>query len=129
MRYVLSFMLLAAIHAVAPLCGQMVLSAQDVKAPIEVVFTNDQTIEDLDRIQMDMAKAGVKLEYLDRQFDENAKLRSISFTVYAGKGREGSASADDLSGDDRFGFRIEGEKAEVPFRVGHIDRVRSSGTR
>src|SRR5687768_4220565 len=88
---------------------------------VEVVFNRQLNFNDLVKIKMEIADKGILLDYKRMEFDNNGKLKSISFKVDCKDGFSGSASSEELSNDSRFGFyRDYSKDAASPFGTGGL---------
>ena len=85
---------------------------------LEVVFTSEMTRADLDRIQKDLARQGIVLEYAFLRFDANGHLQGIRFYVVFANGLMGSATCNRLQTDQRFGFAHNAGCSTLPLLTG-----------
>jgi len=90
---------------------------------VEASFNNSMDFETLVDIKNKMADLGITLDYLELEFKENGKLKSISFNVDCNDGFAGSASASFNRKDYDIGFfRDYSKNAKVPFRTGTMKK-------
>ncbi|MFY0593707.1 hypothetical protein [Roseivirga sp.] len=91
---------------------------------IEVIFDRKMTFEELVEIRSDLKKKGIDLDYSNLSFDNNHRLKSISFEVDCKDGFSGKADRSSL-GSKPFGFfRNFDQGVKVPFGVGYINELR-----
>lgn len=89
---------------------------------IQVVFTRHLKFNDLVKIKLDMAEAGITLDYKKLEFDENGGLMAIAFVVDCNDGFSGGASNYQISNNSKFGFfRDYNEESKTPFGTGAVE--------
>ena len=114
--------LLAVIISTAPFARSYAQKPAVERPPVkvEVVFTPDQSMDDLNKLKRDMAMKGISLMYENVKFNDAGELSEIRFRVKDNKGNTGSASGE-LPSDIPFGFRIDQtEGASKTVQVGGL---------
>jgi hypothetical protein len=87
---------------------------------VEVVFTNQMTKSDLLRIQKELSKRGMVIEYSNLKFNEAGKLTGLQFFVICEDGFMGGAQVLRLQDDAKFGFLRDFSSKELPFLTGFL---------
>ena len=91
---------------------------------VEVVFTPNMRMDDLDQLKYDMSRKGISLQYDNVKFNDAGDLVAVKFRVRDSSGTKGTAGTDDLLNAEKFGFRIDRTKgAKVPFSTGSLERA------
>ncbi|MBK9764424.1 MAG: hypothetical protein IPO87_13965 [Flavobacteriales bacterium] len=91
---------------------------------VEVVFTSQMRMDDLNKLKYDMARTGISLQFDNVKFNEAGDLVGLNFRVRDNNGQKGSAGTDDLLNAEKFGFRVDRSKgAKTPFMVGSLEQV------
>jgi hypothetical protein len=86
---------------------------------VEVLFNRTMEFADIVKIKLEVAQKGIVLDYQKLLFDENGKLKEISFKVDCKDGFSGSASNGKLTNYSKFGFfRDYSPSAPLPFGTG-----------
>ena len=91
------------------------------KDRIEVSFNSKMEFNDLVKIKLDLAEAGITIQYRLLEFDEQGGLRSMDFKVDCNDGFSGGARSTEISNQTRWGFyRDYRENVESPFGTGGL---------
>jgi len=90
---------------------------------VEVSFNSSLDFPALVDIKNQLSTLGISLDYNNLEFQENGKLKSISFSVDCHDGFKGSASATFTTQEKTIGFyRDYNENAKIPFGTGALKR-------
>lgn len=90
------------------------------KDRIEVRFNHQMEFNDLVKIKLDLAEAGISIHFEKLVFDKRHKLTEIAFSVDCNDGFSGGASAGNLYDNGKFGFFRDYE-GSIPFATGGLD--------
>jgi len=91
---------------------------------VEVVFTPEMRMDDLNKLKFDMSRKGISLQYDNVKFNDAGDLVGIKFRVRENNGLKGSAGTDDLLNAEKFGFRFDRAKgAKAPIVVGSLEQA------
>jgi hypothetical protein len=94
---------------------------QEDKDRIEVSFNRKMEFNDLVKIKLDLAEAGITIQYRLLEFDEQGGLKSLDFKVDCNDGFSGSAKSREILNQTRWGFYRDYRKdAESPFGTGGL---------
>lgn len=88
---------------------------------IEVSFNRKMEFNDLVKIKLDLAEAGITIQYRLLEFDEHGGLKSLDFRVDCNDGFSGSAKSTEIFNQTRWGFyRDYRENVKSPFGTGAL---------
>ncbi|RZK27832.1 MAG: hypothetical protein EOO63_12560 [Hymenobacter sp.] len=88
---------------------------------IAVLFSKNTSFAQLAAIRQDLQKDGIELEYQALEFNEKGDLLKISFRVDCRDSFVGSATSNDLTTENSFGFcRDYTKNAAKPFQIGQL---------
>ncbi len=91
------------------------------KDRIEVSFNRKMQFNDLVKIKLDLAEAGITIQYRLLEFDDQGGLKSLDFSVDCNDGFSGSARSTEIFNQTRWGFYRDYRKnAESPFGTGGL---------
>lgn len=91
------------------------------KERIEVSFNRKMEFNDLVKLKLDLAEAGITIQYRLLEFDEQGGLKSLDFRVDCNDGFSGSAKSTEIFNQTRWGFYRDYRKnAESPFGTGGL---------
>jgi hypothetical protein len=91
------------------------------KGRIEVSFNRKMEFNDLVKIKLDLAEAGITIQYRLLEFDDHGGLKSLDFRVDCNDGFSGSAKNTEIINQTRWGFfRDYRENVESPFGTGGL---------
>ena len=91
------------------------------KGRIEVSFNRKMEFNDLVKIKLDLAEAGITIQYRLLEFDDQGGLKSLDFKVDCNDGFNGSAKNTNIVNQTRWGFyRDYREHVESPFGTGGL---------
>lgn len=91
------------------------------KERIEVSFNRKMEFNDLVKLKLDLAEAGITIQYRLLEFDEQGGLESLDFRVDCNDGFSGSAKSTEIFNQTRWGFYRDYRKnAESPFGTGGL---------
>ncbi|MCR8669132.1 N-acetylmuramoyl-L-alanine amidase [Aestuariibaculum sp. M13] len=100
---------------------------RDWNGRIQVVFTSEQTFENLVFIKNRLKEQGITLTYKEVKFDDKDKLESINYSVDCSDGFKGSYAINQLNSvnqNKRIGFyRDYSESTKTPFFIGNLKKV------
>ena len=88
---------------------------------IEVSFNRKMEFNDLVKIKLDLAEAGITIQYRLLEFDEQGGLKVLDFKVDCNDGFSGGAKSTEIFNQTRWGFYRDYRKnAESPFGTGRL---------
>jgi len=91
------------------------------KERIEVSFNRKMEFNDLVKIKLDLAEAGITIKYRLLEFDDQGGLKSLDFKVDCNDGFSGGARSTEIYNQTRWGFyRDYRENVESPFGTGGL---------
>lgn len=90
------------------------------KDKVAVRFNHQMEFNDLVKIKLDLAEAGITIHYEKLVFDRQHKLTEIAFAVDCNDGFSGGAATGNLYDNSEFGF-LRDYKGPVPFATGGLD--------
>lgn len=91
------------------------------KDRIEVSFTRKMEFNDLVKIKLDLAEAGITIQYRLLEFDDQGGLKSLDFRVDCNDGFSGGAKSTEIFNQTRWGFYRDYRKnVESPFGTGGL---------
>lgn len=92
------------------------------KDRIEVSFNRKMEFNDLVKIKLDLAEAGITIEYRLLEFDDQGGLKSLDFRVDCHDGFSGGDKNTKISNHTRWGFyRDYREGVTSPFGTGALE--------
>lgn len=91
------------------------------KGRIEVSFNRKMEFNDLVKIKLDLAEAGITIQYRLLEFDEQGGLKALDFRVDCNDGFSGGDKSTEIFNQTRWGFYRDYRKdAETPFGTGAL---------
>ena len=91
------------------------------KERIEVSFDRKMEFNDLVKIKLDLAEAGITIQYRLLEFDDQGGLKSLDFKVDCNDGFSGGAKSTEIHNQTRWGFyRDYRVNVESPFGTGGL---------
>ncbi|MDQ2656427.1 MAG: hypothetical protein M3Y60_03325 [Bacteroidota bacterium] len=91
------------------------------KGRIEVSFNRKMEFNDLVKIKLDLAEAGITIQYRLLEFDEQGGLKALDFTVDCNDGFSGGDKSTEIFNQTRWGFyRDYRANVESPFGTGRL---------
>ena len=92
------------------------------KGRIEVSFNRKMDFNDLVKIKLDLAEAGITIQYKLLEFDDQGGLKSLDFTVDCHDGFSGGAKNTEILNQTRWGFyRDYRDNVGSPFGTGGLN--------
>lgn len=89
---------------------------------IEVSFNAKMQFNDLVKIKLDLAEAGITIQYRVLKFDDQGGLRALDFKVDCNDGFSGSADNMAITNQTHWGFFRDYRKdVERPFGTGGLE--------
>jgi hypothetical protein len=96
-------------------------NTREDKDRIEVSFNRKMEFNDLVKIKLDLAEAGITIQYRLLEFDDQGGLKSMDFRVDCNDGFSGSAKSTGIFNHTRWGFyRDYRANVESPFGTGGL---------
>jgi hypothetical protein len=94
---------------------------QKEEGRIEVSFNRKMQFNDLVKLKLDLAEAGLTLQYQVLEFDGSGGLKSLAFKVDCNDGFSGSATSNAIYNNTRWGFyRDYRPNIDSPFGTGAL---------
>ena len=94
---------------------------QEDKQRIEVSFTRKMQFNDLVKLKLDLAEAGITLQYQLLEFDRFGGLKALDFRVNCNDGFSGGDKHTTILNNTRWGFyRDYRPNVESPFGTGAL---------
>lgn len=91
------------------------------KGRIEVSFNRKMQFNDLVKIKLDLAEAGITIQYKLIEFDDYGGLKALDFSVDCNDGFSGGDKNTNILNQTRWGFfRDYRENVKTPFGTGGL---------